>query len=111
MRSRSRKSNASRGMSTLVFTLEPRCIDTRERIPYERIEVERPQCQPAMTVDGAMVSRPLLIGFLGNGCATWVCRDFNQGSWVTLHSKSPFHHSSPATNSLQESRSERVGSS
>jgi len=52
-------------MSTLVFTLEPRCIDTRERIPYERIEVERPQCQPAMTVDGAMVSRPLLIGFLG----------------------------------------------
>jgi hypothetical protein len=31
------------------------------------------------------------------GCATWVCRDFNQGIWVTPHSKLPFHHSSPAT--------------
>ncbi len=30
---------------------------------------------------------------------------------MTLHSKLPFHHSSPATNSLQKSRSERVGSS
>jgi hypothetical protein len=40
-----------------------------------------------------------------------VCRDFNQGSWVTLHSKLPFHRRSPATNSLQKGRSERVGSS